>query len=208
MAEQQSEQTVSIKTIARVCNITERRVNQLAKENIIPRHERGRYPFIRCVTSYIQYLQARLDGLGSTSPNIEDAKARKIAAEARLAEIELANAEFETIAIKDHAKLIGNIAEIIKSKLISLPTILAPALAMETSQSVCRSHLEEHVHAALVELTSIISDNRERLEERAESARAVSAAVPSPTKAQRGTVGRSRAKAQPRGQRGAGTVEK
>ena len=55
MAEQQQqhEQTVPLKTIARVCNVTERRVKQLVKEGVMPRHERGRYPFIRCVTGYI-----------------------------------------------------------------------------------------------------------------------------------------------------------
>ena len=193
-----SEQTAPVAAVAKICNITERRVQQLAKEGVMPKPERGRYPLILCVTSYIRHLQARLDGIGTTSPNIEDAKTRKIAAEARLAEIELANAEFETIAIKDHAKVIENIAEIIKAKLISLPTLLAPTLAMETNQAVCQSNLEENVHATLEELASIISDNRERLEERAESARAISKALPASSQTKHQPVGRGGKKAQSR----------
>jgi phage terminase Nu1 subunit (DNA packaging protein) len=183
-----SEQTAPVAAVAKICNVTDRRIQQLAKEGIIPKPERGRYPLIRCVTSYIQYLQARLDGIGTTAPNIEDAKARKIAAEARLAEIELANAEFETIAIKDHAKVIENIAEIIKAKLISLPTLLAPTLAMETNQAVCQSNLEEHVHATLGELARILSDNRER----AEGAKAISKALPTSSQTKHQPVGGSR----------------
>ena len=203
-----SEQTAPVAAVAKICNVTDRRIQQLAKEGIIPKPERGRYPLIRCVTSYIQYLQARLDGIGTTAPNIEDAKARKIAAEARLAEIELANAEFETIAIKDHAKIIENIAEIIKGKLISLPTLLAPTLAMETNQAVCQSNLEEHLHATLGELARIISDNRERLEERAESAKAISNTLSSPSQAKHQSVGGSRKTAQSGGQRRTRTVAK
>ena len=203
-----SEQTAPVAAVAKICNVTDRRIQQLAKEGIIPKPERGRYPLIRCVTSYIQYLQARLDGIGTTAPNIEDAKARKIAAEARLAEIELANAEFETIAIKDHAKVIENIAEIIKAKLISLPTLLAPTLAMETNQAVCQSNLEENVHATLGELARILSDNRERLEERAEGAKAISKALPASSQTKHQPVGGSRKASKPRGVSRTRTVAK
>lgn len=43
--------------IARLLNITERRLQQLAREGLVPKAARGQYPLAGCVRSYIQYLQ-------------------------------------------------------------------------------------------------------------------------------------------------------
>lgn len=52
---------------AKLFNITERRVQQLAKEGIIPKVARGKYPLLGAVRGYITFLQER-----SLSPEVGD----------------------------------------------------------------------------------------------------------------------------------------
>lgn len=56
----------SAKVIARLLNISERRLQQLAREGIVPRASRGKYPMAGCVRGYIKYLQEG-GGCGSVS---------------------------------------------------------------------------------------------------------------------------------------------
>lgn len=57
MSEQPAQGLFPARIIARLLNLTERRLQQLAREGIIPKAARGQYPLAGCVRSYIQYLQ-------------------------------------------------------------------------------------------------------------------------------------------------------
>src|SRR5690554_4944951 len=43
--------------VSRLLNLTERRLQQLAREGIIPKAAHGKYPLVQCVQGYIRYLQ-------------------------------------------------------------------------------------------------------------------------------------------------------
>ena len=64
------------KTIAKLFNLTERRVQQLAKEGIIPKAERGKYELIGAVQGYVKYLQDRAVGQHEAAPT--DLNAEKV----------------------------------------------------------------------------------------------------------------------------------
>lgn len=87
------------KTIAKLLMLTERRVQQLAKEGVIPRAERGRYELAPCVQAYIRFLQDRAAGNpgdgGSVDYHVE--KARKTKFEADIAEVEAAKRKGDAI---------------------------------------------------------------------------------------------------------------
>lgn len=53
-------------TIAKLFNLTERRVQQLSKEGVIPKAERGKYELIGAVQGYVRYLQERSQGRSTT----------------------------------------------------------------------------------------------------------------------------------------------
>ena len=78
---------VAIGTLGRVINLSDRRIQQLVKEGVLERHEKGRYPFLSNVKAYVVYLQARADG-GGTVIDSEDARKPILDADARLAEID------------------------------------------------------------------------------------------------------------------------
>ena len=57
-------------TIAGICNISERRVEQLAKKRIIPKAGRGVFDLGQAVSAYIRYLQGLCQGsLKDTEPS-------------------------------------------------------------------------------------------------------------------------------------------
>ena len=53
---------VPVTHLSKIFNITDRRVQQLASDGIIPKAERGQYPFIEAVQGYIKFLQERAFG--------------------------------------------------------------------------------------------------------------------------------------------------
>ena len=130
------EQTVGIASLGRVLNIGDRRIQQLCKEGVLNRHEKGRYPFLSNVRAYVMYLQARADTSGKVI-DLEDSRKRKLHAEASLAEIELSKARKQIISVDDHGEVIGKIGDLVKGCLMGIPSKTAPAVALEEKQTVC-----------------------------------------------------------------------
>ncbi len=52
-----AERLYSVGVIAKLLNVSERRVQQMVKEKTIPKAERGKYDLIGCVQGYVKYLQ-------------------------------------------------------------------------------------------------------------------------------------------------------
>ncbi len=154
-----NEQTVAIGALGRVINLSDRRIQQLVKEGVLERHEKGRYPFLSNVRAYVIYLQARADG-GGTVIDLEDARKRKLGAEARLAELELQKVEEQIISIDSHAEVIGKIGDLVKGRLTAIPSKTAPALALEHKQVVCKEIVEHEIRECLSELARVISDDK------------------------------------------------
>lgn len=96
-----------VSTMAKLFNLTERRVQQLSKEGVIPKDARGRYELVPAVQGYVRYLQER--ALGQQVPegaiDYHAEKARKTRAEADLAEMEAAARRGELVeaAVVDQA---------------------------------------------------------------------------------------------------------
>ena len=86
--------------------------------------------------------------------DLEDAKARKLAAEAELAEIELAKARAEVVVIAVAAKLVADEYAAVRAKLLSIPSKLAPMLAIEPTEAGCRALVQRAINEALDELVS------------------------------------------------------
>jgi phage terminase Nu1 subunit (DNA packaging protein) len=61
---------------ARLFNVTERRIQQLAKDSVIPKSARGKYPLIGTIQGYVKYLQDR--SLGNVSPSDGDLNAERL----------------------------------------------------------------------------------------------------------------------------------
>lgn len=126
--------TYPAKTIAKLLMLTERRVQQLAKEGVVPKAERGRYELAPAVQGYVRYLQDRAAGSAVQSGTIDYhvEKARKTKAEADIAEIEAAKRRGDAIDAAEvkrawqlilgevRANLLGNTPQRITSLVLGL----------------------------------------------------------------------------------------
>lgn len=119
-------------TISKLLDLSERRVQQLSREGIIPKAERGRYELVPAVQGYIRYLRDRSLEVGVVS--IDVARQRKTAAEAELAEIELAKARADVVGIEDVAKQWDTILTGVRTRLLAMPTKVAPMVAQKLTR--------------------------------------------------------------------------
>lgn len=120
-------------TIAKLFNLTERRVQQLAKENIIPKTERGKYDLINSVRSYVKYLQDRAVGRGDGNYNDETdiklERKRLIKAQADKTESETKKLRGELISFDLVEDVLNEIAVLYGSSVDALPGRLANELS-------------------------------------------------------------------------------
>jgi len=187
--------TQPIKTIARLLDLSERRVQQLSREGVIPRSDRGRYELVGAVQGYIRYLRDRSLDVGVIS--IDVARQRKTAAEAEMAEIELARARADVVAIDDVQKQWDAILSGVRTRMLAVPTKVAPMVAVESDQSLVKEMIADGVHTALGELAAGLSDDPGSDEEPVRRAKKQSRKTEAATKTDNKRVVRPRKKAKP-----------
>ena len=83
-----SSATQPIGVIARLLDLSERRVQQLSREGVIPKAERGQYDLIGSVRGYVRYLRDQALKAQAGAPDYAAERARFIRARADLAEME------------------------------------------------------------------------------------------------------------------------
>ena len=88
--------------------------------------------------------------------NVE--RARKMKAEAALAEMELSKLRDETIDVRAASLVWSEIVAVAKSRLLSIPAKLAPIVAVEESPAICKGLIEEQVVEVLYELQHDIAE--------------------------------------------------
>ena len=84
--------------IARLLDLSERRVQQLSREGVIPKAERGRYDLVGAVRGYVAYLRDLAVKAQAGAPDFGVERARLIKAKADLAEMEADGRRGELLA--------------------------------------------------------------------------------------------------------------
>lgn len=84
----------------------------------------------------------------------DEARTRKVAAEAAIAELELAKVRNELALVGDVVKAWDDVLSAMKAKLLALPTKMGPILAAETDAAVIQKKLEEQIRDCLDELAN------------------------------------------------------
>lgn len=121
----------------------------------------------------------------------DEARTRKVNAEAEIAEIELKKIHGELVVAEDVVSAWNDVLAALKAKLMSIPVKGAPIVSAESSTSVCKSVLEDLISEALEELSNYdptIDPTTASVESPEESNGDAQAA----TKAKRKSVGRPR----------------
>lgn len=191
----------SASTLAKLFNLTERRVQQLAKEGVIPRAERGKYDLVGAVRGYVKYLQERAEGRGVAPQDLHTERARLVKAQADKTEIEVAEMGRALIPAERVIEAWQQLVAAFRAKCLALPTKLAPRLAGNHAVKDIKESIAGGVREALEELSRFeLADGAEARDPESGAGREASA------KPDGERVGKRTSAAQPRGQRRAGTV--
>lgn len=84
----------------------------------------------------------------------DEARTRKVSAEAEIAELELARIRGTLCLTEDVVKAWETVLHACKAKFLSMPTKAAPMVANETDVSAIKDIIEEHIREALGELAN------------------------------------------------------
>jgi hypothetical protein len=84
----------------------------------------------------------------------DDARTRKVNAEAEIAELELARVHGTLVIATDVVDAWEEVLGALKGKLLSLPTKAAPVVSAESDPSQCQNILEDLMNEALEELSN------------------------------------------------------
>ncbi len=116
-----------VRVIARVLTLTERRVQQLAAEGILPKPLRGQYDFIECVRAYVLYQRKLIEAIPQASETqLDGEKTRLTSARAGLAELDEAERRLQLIPAAQIEDFLTAIFSRIRQGILSLPSRLAP----------------------------------------------------------------------------------
>lgn len=148
-------QTFPLDTICKLLDLTPQRVNQLVREGIVPRAERGRYELVPVVQSYIRYLRDRAVKGDVHGDDYSAHRTRLIKGRADLIEMEKAQALGELIPAQDVEKAWVDVLTNCRAKLLSIPTKTAPEVFAADSLTEVKATLKTAVNEALLELSNV-----------------------------------------------------
>ena len=141
-----------IGVIARLLDLSERRIQQLSREGVIPKAERGQYDLIAAVRGYVAYLRDLAVKAQAGAPDFGVERARLIKAKADIAEMEAEGRRGELLPAEAVEAAWTAILARLRARLLVLPDRLAPLCVEETTIAGVRDQIRKAVREALDEL--------------------------------------------------------
>ena len=118
--------TQPIGVIAKLLDLSERRIQQLSREDVIPKAEHGQYDLIGSVRGYVRYLRDQALKSQAGAPDYMAERARFIRARADLAEMEAQEKRLSLIAADQIEAAWIAVLALLRTRLLGLPDRLAP----------------------------------------------------------------------------------
>lgn len=150
-----------VSTIAKLFGLSERRVQQLARDGIIPKPEKNQYELIGSVRSYINYLQQRAFGQGVAPQDTHLERARLLKAQADMAEIELAERTGELVTVERVESDWMAMVMACRAKMLGLPTKTAYQISNLKDTHEIEKFLKRTITEALTELATYDTDDED-----------------------------------------------
>jgi phage terminase Nu1 subunit (DNA packaging protein) len=141
-----------IAVIAKLLDLSERRVQQLSREGVIPKATRGQYDLVGSVRGYVRYLRDQAAKAHAGAPDYAAERARFIRARADLAEMEADQKRGSVIVAGDVEAAWIAVLALLRTRLLALPDRLAPLVHAEASPAGARDVIRNALREALEEL--------------------------------------------------------
>ena len=144
--------TQPIGVIARLLDLSERRVQQLSREGVIPKAERGQYDLIGSVRGYVRYLRDQALKAQAGAPDYAAERARFIRARADLAEMEADEKRRSLIAAEQIEAAWIAVLALLRTRLLALPDRLAPQAFEQSTVGDTRNLIRAAIREVLDDL--------------------------------------------------------
>ena len=116
--------TIPTKQLARLLNLTQARISQLAQQGIIEKEERGRWALFDTVRDYVSYLQTRKVNQWDGDDDLSDIKTeqlRRTKEEADKLELQNARTRGELVEVALVQKMGEKVMAAIKTRILNMP---------------------------------------------------------------------------------------
>ncbi|RCX20892.1 phage terminase Nu1 subunit (DNA packaging protein) [Anaerobacterium chartisolvens] len=143
----------STSVIAKLFNVTERTINNLTKDGIITRAERGKYDLVPTVQAYVKYLQEKAFGKNVASGDYHSEKTAHERIKRQMAELTLAKMKAELLDAYIVERVMSEMNVGIRNKILSIPQKLAPKLTNIGESSEIYDVLNNELREVLTELS-------------------------------------------------------
>lgn len=110
--------------------------------------------FCGMIRKTIRRLDVPSTGGVKIGSSYDEARTRKVNAEAEIAELELATVHGTLVVAEDVVKAWEEVLGALKGKLMSIPTKAAPVVSAESEAGMCQDILEDLMNEALEELSN------------------------------------------------------
>ncbi len=148
--------TVNSAALEKIIGVSDRRIRQLAEENIIIRAAKGRYKLMDSVTNYILTLKVQMEANNAESVDgeidLEEEKAIHERVKRHISELKLQTMRGELHKSEDVERVMMDMLASVRAKLLSMPTKLAPILVSRSDIDFVRNTINREVLEALNEL--------------------------------------------------------
>jgi phage terminase Nu1 subunit (DNA packaging protein) len=146
---------ISVDVLARLFELSPRRIQQLADDGVIPRVERGRYELVGAVRGYIKHLREKAfaGDLGADAYSTQRARLTK--ARADMAELEQRQLAKELIPADDIEAAWSAVTLALRARLLSIPTKAVPRLLAAKDAVQISEILRDQISEALDDLANV-----------------------------------------------------
>lgn len=141
-----------IGVIARLLDLSERRVQQLSREGVIPKAERGHYDLVGSVRGYVRYLRDQAARAQAGAPDYAAERARFIRARADLAEMEAEEKRAALIPADQVEEAWIAVLALLRTRLLGLPDRLAPQAFEQSTVGDTRNLIRAAIREVLDDL--------------------------------------------------------
>lgn len=147
-----SSATQPLAVIAKLLDLSERRVQQLSREGVIPKANRGQYDLIGSVRGYVRYLRDQAVKAQGGAPDYAAERARFIRARADIAEMEAEEKRLSLIASDQIEAAWIAVLALLRTRLLSLPDRLAPQAFDQATVGDTRNLIRSAIREVLDDL--------------------------------------------------------
>jgi phage terminase Nu1 subunit (DNA packaging protein) len=147
--------SISLEQIAKLLDLTPRRVQQLSSEGIIPKSDRGRYELVPAVRGYVRYLRERALGQDLGGEQMAANKAKLTGTRAQIEEMKRARMAGEMVPREQIARAWAEVCMAVRSHLLGIPARLAARIGMAKNAVEVQQILRREIEEALSELAKV-----------------------------------------------------